>query len=91
VQLGGVWKESLGELSGGQKSLVALALVLSLCMYNPAPFYILDEIDSALDLNHTQNIGVLIKRRFTGTQFICVSLKDGMCGIACFYIFYLIW
>lgn len=35
VQLGGVWKESLSELSGGQKSLVALALVLSLCMYNP--------------------------------------------------------
>jgi len=78
VQLGGVWKTSLSELSGGQKSLVALALVLSLCMYNPAPFYILDEIDAALDLSHTQNIGVLIKKRFTGTQFICISLKDGM-------------
>ncbi|CAL8123787.1 unnamed protein product [Orchesella dallaii] len=78
VQLGGVWKESLTELSGGQRSLVALSLVLSLCMYNPAPFYILDEVDAALDLSHTQNIGVVIQNQFKGTQFICVSLKDGM-------------
>lgn len=47
-------------------------------MYNPAPFYILDEVDAALDLSHTQNIGVVIQRQFKGTQFICVSLKDGM-------------
>jgi len=46
-------------------------------MYQPAPFYVLDEIDAALDLSHTQNIGVLIKKRFKDTQFICVSLKDG--------------
>jgi len=78
VQLGGVWKESLTELSGGQRSLVALSLVLSLCMFNPAPFYILDEVDAALDLSHTQNIGVVIQQQFKGTQFICVSLKDGM-------------
>jgi len=47
-------------------------------MYNPAPFYILDEVDAALDLSHTQNIGLVIQRQFKGTQFICVSLKDGM-------------
>ncbi|CAG7730328.1 unnamed protein product [Allacma fusca] len=78
VKLGGVWKESLTELSGGQRSLVALALVLSLCMYNPAPFYVLDEIDAALDLSHTQNIGYLLRNKFRTTQFVCVSLKDGM-------------
>lgn len=40
--------------------------------------YILDEVDAALDLSHTQNIGRLIKTRFQGAQFIVVSLKDGM-------------
>lgn len=40
--------------------------------------YILDEVDSALDLSHTQNIGHLLRTRFKGSQFIIVSLKDGM-------------
>lgn len=78
VCLGGVWKESLNELSGGQRSLVALSLILSLLQFKPAPMYILDEIDSALDLSHTQNIGQLFKNRFKGSQFIVVSLKEGM-------------
>ncbi|KAI9206146.1 RecF/RecN/SMC [Polychytrium aggregatum] len=78
VALGGVWKQSLTELSGGQRSLVALALILSLLRFKPAPMYILDEVDAALDLSHTQNIGQLLKTRFKGSQFIIVSLKDGM-------------
>jgi len=40
--------------------------------------YILDEIDSALDLSHTQNIGEMIKTHFTQSQFIVISLKEGM-------------
>ena len=40
--------------------------------------YILDEVDAALDLSHTQNIGHLFQTRFKGSQFIVVSLKDGM-------------
>jgi structural maintenance of chromosome 2 len=41
VAFGGVWKESLSELSGGQRSLVALSLILSLLLFKPAPLYIL--------------------------------------------------
>lgn len=99
VQLGKVWKESLTELSGGQRyvfssfrlfcfsvssvltghrSLIALSLIMALLQFKPAPMYILDEVDAALDLSHTQNIGRLIKTRFKGSQFIVVSLKDGM-------------
>ncbi|KAJ9083903.1 Structural maintenance of chromosomes protein 2 [Entomophthora muscae] len=78
VNLGGVWKQSLTELSGGQRSLIALSLILSLLQFKPAPMYILDEIDAALDLSHTQNIGQLLRTRFKGSQFIIVSLKDGM-------------
>ncbi|KAG5518532.1 hypothetical protein PMAC_002928 [Pneumocystis sp. 'macacae'] len=78
VCLGKVWKDSLAELSGGQRSLVALSLIMSLLQFRPAPMYILDEVDAALDLSHTQNIGHLIKTKFKGAQFIVVSLKDGM-------------
>ena len=40
--------------------------------------YILDEIDAALDLSHTQNIGQMLKTHFSQSQFIIVSLKEGM-------------
>ncbi|KAL9598063.1 MAG: hypothetical protein Q9219_004757 [cf. Caloplaca sp. 3 TL-2023] len=78
VCLGKVWKQSLAELSGGQRSLIALSLIMALLQFKPAPMYILDEVDAALDLSHTQNIGRLIRTRFKGSQFIVVSLKDGM-------------
>ena len=78
VAFGGVEKDSLSELSGGQKSLLALSLILALLKYQPAPFYILDEIDSALDLSHTQNIGLMIRKYFQASQFLIVSLKQGL-------------
>ena len=49
-----------------------------LLQFKPAPMYILDEIDAALDLSHTQHIGELFKNRFKNSQFIVVSLKDGL-------------
>ncbi|KAJ3479001.1 hypothetical protein NLI96_g9374 [Meripilus lineatus] len=78
VQLGTVWKQSLTELSGGQRSLIALSLIMALLQFKPAPMYILDEIDAALDLSHTQHIGQLFRTRFKGSQFIVVSLKEGL-------------
>ncbi|KAK9146390.1 hypothetical protein Sjap_006293 [Stephania japonica] len=78
VAFGSVWKQSLTELSGGQRSLLALSLILALLLFKPAPLYILDEVDAALDLSHTQNIGRMIKTHFPHSQFIVVSLKEGM-------------
>lgn len=78
IAFGDIWKESLSELSGGQRSLIALSLILSLLLYKPAPMYILDEVDAALDLSHTQNIGNMLKTHFSQSQFIVVSLKEGM-------------
>merc|ERR1712167_218323 len=78
VGFGGLWKESLSELSGGQRSLIALSLVLAMLLFKPAPMYILDEVDAALDLSHTQNIGVMLRAHFKASQFIVVSLKEGM-------------
>ncbi|XP_010133775.1 PREDICTED: structural maintenance of chromosomes protein 2 [Buceros rhinoceros silvestris] len=78
IALGNTWKENLTELSGGQRSLVALSLILAMLLFKPAPIYILDEVDAALDLSHTQNIGQMIQTHFRHSQFIVVSLKDGM-------------
>ncbi|XP_068607534.1 structural maintenance of chromosomes protein 2 [Brachionichthys hirsutus] len=78
VALGTTWKENLSELSGGQRSLVALSLILAMLLFKPAPIYILDEVDAALDLSHTQNIGQMLRTHFRHSQFIVVSLKDGM-------------
>merc|ERR1711965_977918 len=78
VAFNGVWKQSLTELSGGQRSLLALSLVLALLLFKPAPMYILDEVDAALDLSHTQNIGLMLRSHFSHSQFVVVSLKEGM-------------
>ncbi|CAG9463237.1 unnamed protein product [Pedinophyceae sp. YPF-701] len=78
VGFNGAWKESLTELSGGQRSLLALSLILALLLFKPAPIYILDEVDAALDLSHTENIGRMIQTHFPYSQFIVVSLKEGM-------------
>ena len=44
--------QHMQHLSGGQKSLVALALIFAIQRCDPAPFYLFDEIDSALDQSH---------------------------------------
>jgi structural maintenance of chromosome 2 len=71
--------DPLAEFPGSlDRSLIALSLIMSLLQFKPAPMYILDEIDAALDLQHTQHIGQLFKNRFKGSQFIVVSLKEGL-------------
>ncbi|KAH9635451.1 hypothetical protein HF086_003205 [Spodoptera exigua] len=70
VGFNGTWKESLGELSGGQRSLVALSLVLGMLRWQPAPLYVLDEVDAALDLSHTQNIGLMLRTHFRHSQVL---------------------
>lgn len=85
VGFNGVWKESLGELSGGQRSLVALSLILAMLLFKPAPIYILDEVDAALDLSHTQNIGQMLKAHFKHSQVSFIFLLYSLCGQFCVY------
>lgn len=56
------------------RSLVALSLILAMLLFKPAPIYILDEVDAALDLSHTQNIGQMLRTHFRHSQ---VRLKPG--------------
>lgn len=66
----------LNELSGGQKSIIALCLMFATLIYRPAPIYIFDEVDSALDLNFTQSISTIIKNEFKTAQFFIISHKN---------------
>jgi structural maintenance of chromosome 2 len=69
-----IQKKSI-ELSGGQKSILALSFIFSLLVFKPAPFYILDEVDAALDLCYSKNVSRLIFQNFSFAQFIIISLK----------------
>lgn len=53
---------------------VAAASAAGTCRFKPAPIYILDEVDAALDLNHTQNIGAMIKQHFPQVR-VCVTVQ----------------
>ena len=54
----------LQQLSGGQKSLVALALIFSIQKCDPAPFYLFDEIDQALDPQYRHAVAGTAFKRF---------------------------
>jgi len=60
-------------LSGGEKSLTAMALLMAIFRYTPSPFCILDEVDAPLDESNIQRLTRLIKEMSTQTQFIVIT------------------
>ena len=54
---------SLKQLSGGQKTLVALALIFAIQRCDPAPFYLFDEIDAALDPQYRTTVAKLLRQQ----------------------------
>ncbi|MFH1736502.1 MAG: hypothetical protein ABH838_01250, partial [Actinomycetota bacterium] len=65
--------KKVSMLSGGESAMTALALLFGLFQINPAPFYILDEADVALDDINLQRFVALIKRYKTQAQFLVVT------------------
>ncbi|MEN2496683.1 MAG: Structural maintenance of chromosomes protein 3 [Marteilia pararefringens] len=65
--------QNIDQLSGGQKSIVALALIFSIQKCEPAPIYLFDEIDAALDEQYRESVGRVIKELSKHSQFICIS------------------
>ncbi|MDI6721252.1 MAG: AAA family ATPase, partial [Candidatus Aenigmarchaeota archaeon] len=67
---------SLDAMSGGEKTLTSLAFLFSIMQYRSAPFYVLDEIDAALDKSNTKKIANLIKKYSKEVQFVVISHND---------------
>lgn len=64
---------SLALLSGGEKTLTALALVFAIFRLNPAPFCVLDEVDAPLDDANVQRYCNLVKELSEQVQFIYIT------------------
>ncbi|KOC70556.1 Structural maintenance of chromosomes protein 3, partial [Habropoda laboriosa] len=65
----------MNQLSGGQKSLVALALIFAIQKCDPAPFYLFDEIDQALDAQHRKAVADMIHELSSDAQFITTTFR----------------
>ncbi|GMH33553.1 hypothetical protein BSKO_01387 [Bryopsis sp. KO-2023] len=63
VCFGGGETKSLMQLSGGQKTVVALALIFAIQRCDPAPFYLFDEIDAALDPQYRTSVAKMLKKQ----------------------------
>ncbi|KAI4692124.1 uncharacterized protein J4E84_003092 [Alternaria hordeiaustralica] len=66
------------HLSGGEKTIAALALLFAIHSYQPSPFFVLDEVDAALDNVNVSRVAKYVREHASpGMQFIVISLKAG--------------
>ena len=66
-------KQPLSLLSGGEKSMVAIAFIMAIFMYKPSPFTFLDEIEAALDEKNTKNLLSKLRDFTDKSQFILIT------------------
>ncbi|XP_078250289.1 structural maintenance of chromosomes protein 1B isoform X4 [Pogona vitticeps] len=67
----------MDNLSGGEKSVAALALVFAIHSFRPAPFFVLDEVDAALDNTNIGKVSTFIRQQsHEQFQIIVISLKE---------------
>jgi chromosome segregation protein len=65
-------------LSGGEKTLTALAFIFAVQEHEPASFYIMDEVDAALDKKNSEKLAKLIQDYSKKAQYIMISHNDGV-------------
>ncbi len=68
--------QNIDSMSGGEKTLTALAFMFAIQLYSPAPFYAFDEADAALDKENSAKMGNLIEMIAQKSQFISVTHND---------------
>jgi chromosome segregation protein len=78
VRLTGTKFLDIRSLSGGEKTMTALAFLFAVQEYEPASFYVLDEVDAALDKHNSQKLAELIKSYSSKAQYIMISHNDGI-------------
>ncbi|KAK9490227.1 RecF/RecN/SMC [Lipomyces doorenjongii] len=71
-------QQRIEQLSGGQKSLCALALIFAIQQCDPAPFYLFDEIDANLDAQYRTAVASMIQELAENGQFICTTFRNEM-------------
>jgi chromosome segregation protein len=69
-------------LSGGEKALTALALLVGIFQFKPSPFCVLDEVDAALDETNVSRFGDLMRALSKDTQFLVVTHSKSMMQFA---------
>jgi len=67
----------LSLLSGGERTLTAIALLFAMLKLKPPAFCMLDEIESALDEANVSRFADYVKRYSEGTQFILITHRKG--------------
>lgn len=69
--------KSISLLSGGEQAFTAIALYFAILKVNPAPFYIFDEIEAALDDVNVARYGAYLRKNSKNTQFIVITHRRG--------------
>lgn len=65
------------QLSGGEKTMAALALLFAIHSFHPAPFFVLDEVDAALDPTNVSKLARYVRSQAEkSVQFLIISLKS---------------
>ena len=70
--------QRLAAMSGGEKSLTALAFIFAIQRTEPAPFYALDEVDAFLDAANAERVGELVHELAGDAQFVVVSHRSAL-------------
>lgn len=70
------------QLSGGQKTVVALTLIFAIQRCDPAPFYLFDEIDAALDPQYRTAVGSILHSKLL-FQVSCCLLTHEIVEVCC--------
>jgi len=78
VKISGNKKLDIRSLSGGEKTLAALSFIFAIQEYNPASFYLLDEVDAALDKHNSEKLSSLIANYSGTAQYIVISHNDSI-------------
>ncbi|HOF04384.1 MAG TPA: chromosome segregation protein SMC [Syntrophales bacterium] len=73
IRMHGKRPQNISLLSGGEKSLAAIALILAIILYRPTPFLVLDEVDAALDDTNISLIAKIIKEIAINSQVILIT------------------
>lgn len=78
VRITGTKFLDIKSLSGGEKAMAAIAFIFAVQEYSPAPFYIFDEVDAALDKKNSEQLSKLISSYSNKAQYIIISHNDAV-------------